>query len=97
MRTTTVEFTGDPLVLRADDGAVTVSLPIKVTRYSGRRTIVVPQGIVVSTARPAHRRRCRSCSRAGICGSARSRAVLRPTLPTSPAGRRWTAAMSAGW
>lgn len=49
MRLTTIEFTGDPLVLHADDGGVTVSLPIRVTRYSGRRTIVAPQGIVVGT------------------------------------------------
>ena len=45
MRTTTLEFTGDPMLLRAADGAVTVSIPIKIRRYSGRRQVVVPQGI----------------------------------------------------
>lgn len=45
MRTTTLEFTGDPMLLRAADGAVTVSIPIRIKRYSGRRQVVVPQGI----------------------------------------------------
>lgn len=45
MRTTVLEFTGDPMLLRAADGAVTVSIPIRIKRYSGRRQVVVPQGI----------------------------------------------------
>lgn len=45
MRTTTLEFTGDPMLLRSADGAVTVSIPIKIRRYSGRRQVIVPQGI----------------------------------------------------
>lgn len=45
MRTTTLEMTGDPLLLRALDGTVSVSIPIKIRRYSGRCQVVVPQGI----------------------------------------------------
>ena len=49
MRTTTLEMTGDPLLLRTKDGAVSVSIPIKIRRYSGRSQVVVPQGISVTT------------------------------------------------
>ncbi len=45
MRTTTLEMTGDPLMMRALDGTVSVSIPIKIRRYSGRSQVVVPQGI----------------------------------------------------
>lgn len=45
MRTTTLEMTGDPLLLRALNGSVSVSIPIKIRRYSGRCQVVVPQGI----------------------------------------------------
>ncbi len=45
MRTTTLEMTGDPLMLRALDGTVSVSIPIKIRRYSGRCQVIVPQGI----------------------------------------------------
>lgn len=45
MRTTTLEFTGAPMLLRDADGAVTVSIPIRIKRYSGRRQVIVPQGI----------------------------------------------------
>lgn len=45
MRTITLEMTGDPLLLRAMDGTVSVSIPIKIRRYSGRCQVVVPQGI----------------------------------------------------
>lgn len=50
MRTTTIDFTGDPLLLRAADGAVTVSIPIRIRRYSGRHQVVVPQGISTTLA-----------------------------------------------
>ena len=40
-----IDFTGDPLLLRATDGAVTVSIPIRIRRYGGRKQVVVPQGI----------------------------------------------------
>jgi len=45
MRTITMEMTGNPLMLRAQDGSVSVSIPIKVRRYSGRSQVIVPQGI----------------------------------------------------
>ena len=45
MRTNTIDFTGDPLLLRATDGGVTVSIPIRIRRYGGRKQVVVPQGI----------------------------------------------------
>ena len=48
MRTTTLEMTGDPLILRAWDGSVCVSIPIKIRRYGGRCQIVVPQGITAT-------------------------------------------------
>ncbi|MHA6848816.1 LacI family transcriptional regulator [Ralstonia syzygii] len=48
MRRTTLEFPGEPMVLRTDDGGITVSIPIRVRRYSGRRQVVVPQGIAAT-------------------------------------------------
>lgn len=45
MRLTTVEFPGNAMLLRAQDGGVTVAIPIRIQRYSGRRQVVVPQGI----------------------------------------------------
>lgn len=45
MRTTTLEMIGEPLMMRALDGTVSVSIPIKIRRYSGRCQVVVPQGI----------------------------------------------------
>ena len=45
MKTKMIDFTGDPLLLRATDGGVTVSIPILIRRYSGRKQVVVPQGL----------------------------------------------------
>ena len=45
MRTNTIDFTGDPLLLRTANGGVTVSIPIRIRRYGGRKQVVVPQGI----------------------------------------------------
>jgi hypothetical protein len=45
MRLTTVEFPGAAMMLRAQDGGVMVAIPIRIQRYSGRRQVVVPQGI----------------------------------------------------
>ena len=45
MRTITIDFTGDPLLLRSANGGVTVSIPIRIRRYAGRKQVVVPQGI----------------------------------------------------
>ncbi|MCW5260454.1 LacI family transcriptional regulator [Verminephrobacter eiseniae] len=36
------------MMLRAQDGGVTVAIPIRIQRYSGRRQVVVPQGISAS-------------------------------------------------
>ncbi len=33
------------MVLRTQDGGITISMPIRVRRYSGRRQVLVPQGI----------------------------------------------------
>ena len=49
-------MTGDPLILRAFDGTVAVSIPIKIRRYSGRCQVVAPKGIsatVDGSAMPA--------------------------------------------
>jgi hypothetical protein len=48
MRTTTLQMTGDPFLVRALDGTVSVSIPIKIRRYSGRCQVVVPQGIAAT-------------------------------------------------
>ncbi len=47
MRATKLEFTGKPMVLRSEDGTATVTIPIRIKRYSGRQEVVVPQGIAV--------------------------------------------------
>ena len=46
MRATTLEFDGDPLLLHGTNGALTVSIPIRIKRYSGRSVVVVPQGLL---------------------------------------------------
>lgn len=48
MRLTTVEFPGDAMMLRLQDGSVTVAIAIRIQRYSGRRQVVVPQGVSAS-------------------------------------------------
>lgn len=45
MKTNTIDFTGDPMLVRAMDGAVTVSIPIRIRRVSGRKQIMVPPGV----------------------------------------------------
>ena len=41
MRTNTIDFTGDQLLLRVANGGMTVSIPIRIRRYSGRKQVVV--------------------------------------------------------
>ena len=41
MRTNTIDFTGDPLLLRSANGSLTVSIPIRIRRYGGRKQVVV--------------------------------------------------------
>ena len=45
MRLTMEEFPGDAMMLRSQDGGVTVAIPIRIQRFNGRRQVVVPQGI----------------------------------------------------
>ncbi|APF89037.1 LacI family transcriptional regulator [Ralstonia nicotianae] len=45
MKRTTLEFPGEPMVLRTQDGGITVSMPIRISRYSGRRQVLVPPGL----------------------------------------------------
>ena len=45
MKTNTIDFTGDPMLVRALDGAVTVSIPIRIRRISGRKQVMMPPGI----------------------------------------------------
>ena len=45
MKTNTIDFTGNPMLVRAMDGAVTVSIPIRIRRVSGRKQVMVPPGV----------------------------------------------------
>ncbi len=45
MKTNTIDFTGEPMLVRAMDGSVTMSIPIRIRRFSGRKQVVVPAGI----------------------------------------------------
>ena len=45
MKTNTIDFTGTPMLVRAVDGAVTVSIPIRIRRFSSRKQALVPLGI----------------------------------------------------
>ena len=45
MKTNTIDFTGDAMLVHALDGAVTVSIPIRIRRFSGRKQVVVPAGV----------------------------------------------------
>lgn len=41
--------TGTPTLVKHLDGGVTVAIPIKVKRYSGRREVVLPHGVTTTT------------------------------------------------
>lgn len=45
MRAISMDFTGAPTLLKSDDGSLTVTIPIRIKRGSGRRQIMVPQGL----------------------------------------------------
>ena len=45
MRTNTIDLTADALLLRSANGGVTVSIPIRIRRYGGRKQVVVPKGL----------------------------------------------------
>lgn len=42
MRTQTIDFTGDPLLVHAMHGAVRMPIPLRIRRFSGRKQVVVP-------------------------------------------------------
>ena len=44
MRTQTIDFTGDPLLVHAMHGAVRMPIPLRIRRFSGRKQVVVPPG-----------------------------------------------------
>jgi len=54
MRTTIVEFPGEPEIVRRADGAITVAIPIRIKRYSGRKQVVLPASLApaVPSGRP---------------------------------------------
>ncbi|MGV1045318.1 LacI family transcriptional regulator [Limnohabitans sp.] len=40
-----LDFTGKTVIQNNNDGSVTISIPMKISRYSGRKQIVVPKTI----------------------------------------------------
>ena len=40
-----LDFTGKTVIQNNSDGSVTISIPMKISRYSGRKHIVVPKSI----------------------------------------------------
>ncbi|MGV0986632.1 MAG: LacI family transcriptional regulator [Limnohabitans sp.] len=40
-----LDFTGKTVIQNNSDGSVTISIPMKISRYSGRKQIVVPKSI----------------------------------------------------
>lgn len=45
MRPTTVERTDEPTLYRAPDGSITISIPMKIRKYSGRSQVILPMTI----------------------------------------------------
>lgn len=45
MKTNTIDSTGDAMLVRALDGAITVSIPIRIRRFSCRKQVVMPPGV----------------------------------------------------
>lgn len=45
MRAINMNFIGEPTLIKSEDGALTVAIPIRIKRGSGRRQIMVPQGL----------------------------------------------------
>jgi hypothetical protein len=45
MHLTTVEKTDEPMLFREADGAITLSIPIRIRKYSGRQQIVLPKNL----------------------------------------------------
>lgn len=49
-RKTSIQFhtAGEPTLVKHSDGALTVAIPIRVKRYSGRKQVLLPSGLVMS-------------------------------------------------
>lgn len=45
MKTNMIDSTGDAMLVRALDGAITVSIPIRIRRFSCRKQVVMPPGV----------------------------------------------------
>ena len=45
MRPTTVERTDEPTLYRTPDGSITISIPMKIRKYSGRSQVLLPKTI----------------------------------------------------
>lgn len=43
MRPTIVERTDEPMLYRAPDGSITISIPMKIRKYSGRSQVLLPK------------------------------------------------------
>nr|CBJ53417.1 protein of unknown function [Ralstonia solanacearum CFBP2957] len=74
---------------------ITISMPIRVRHYSGRRQVLVPQGISAVLKATCAPTPCNSHWPVAIAGCGRSKAGRRATSPRSRNGRRWIAATSA--
>ncbi len=84
------------MMLRSEDGGVTVAIPIRIQRYSGRRQVVVPQGI--SAALPGQRAPTAlqvALARGATVGCGRSRVGKPAISQRSLIEKRSTAATSA--
>lgn len=49
-RKTSIQFhtAGEPTLVKHNDGALTVAIPIRVKRYSGRKQVLLPSGVAMS-------------------------------------------------
>ncbi len=46
MKLTTLEYKTNSTVHREEDGSITISIPIRIRKYSGRQQVILPQNIV---------------------------------------------------
>jgi hypothetical protein len=46
MKLTTLEHKTNSTVHREEDGSITISIPIRIRKYSGRQQVILPQNIV---------------------------------------------------
>lgn len=45
MRPTIVERTDEPMLYRTPDGSITISIPMRIRKYSGRTQVIMPKSI----------------------------------------------------